>query len=264
MSDFAESLRTWRKTRRLSQLDLAGDAGLSARHLSFLETGRARPSRMMVDRLALALALPGEVHNQLLTQAGYSMRYGLRSLGDEAMRPIRQAIDHMLSGHEPFPGLAIDRLWRVVAMNRPARAIFAPFAVAEGTSLLDVMRHPALPGMVENWTEVALATAQRLRNESLAQGGVPEFDALAGALSRGLTPVPPSGPVIPTILRRGADRLSMFATLAQFGTPQDITVEDLKIELYFPADAATEALLRALAAAEEDLADGDGTAKPVR
>jgi transcriptional regulator with XRE-family HTH domain len=264
MSDFAQSLRRWRRTRRLSQLDLAGDAGLSARHLSFLETGRARPSRMMVDRLALALALPGEVHNQLLTQAGYSMRYGLRSLGDEAMQPIRKAIDHMLSGHEPFPGLAIDRLWRVVAMNRPARAIFAPFGVEEGSSLLDMMGNPALPAMVENWPEVALATAQRLRTESLAQGGVPDFDTLAETLSRGLTPVSPSGPVIPTVLRRGADRLSLFATLAQFGTPGDITLEDLKIELYFPADAATEELLRVMAGPEENVPDRDGTARSAR
>lgn len=211
----------------------------------------------MVDRLALALALPGAVHNQLLSQAGFSMHYGVRSLGDEAMRPIRKAIDHMLTRHEPFPGLALDRMWRIVAMNGPARMLFAAFDVAEGSSLIDLMRNPALPPMVENWAEVALAAAQRLRTESLAQGGVPEFDHLAEELSRGLEPLPPAGPVIPTILRWGPDRLSMFATLAQFGTPGDLTLEDLRIELYFPADAASETLMRQLAASLP-VAEGSG------
>ena len=136
-------------------------------------------------------------------------------------------------------------------MNAPARRLFAPLEVGEGDSLLEMMLSEALPPLVENWAEVAHHAARRLRTESIAQGGVPELERAAERLSS----VPgvearDSGPVVPTIFRLGELRLSLFATLAQFGTPEDLTLEDLRIELYFPSDAGTEAKLRELAAAD--------------
>ena len=249
MTPFPDTLRAWRRTRRLSQLDLALEAQVSARHISFLETGRARPSADMVLRLSDALALPLAARNQLLGHAGFAPRHPARAWDDADMAPIRAAIGHMLDGHRPYPALAIDRLWRVLRLNGPAAALFGTLGIGPGESLLDLMTSDRLPPLVENWPAVAHHAVQRLRTESAAQGGVPELDRAAEHLAR----VPqdaaaPTGPVIPTILRLGDRRLSLFATLAQFGTPDDLTLEDARVELYFPADAASDALLRELAA----------------
>lgn len=246
MSGFAARLKAWRRVRRLSQLALACEAGISSRHLAFLETGRARPSPAMIGRLGEALRLPLSDRNQLLQLAGFAPRYGLRSWDAAEMAPIRAAVGHMLDNHAPFPALAVDRLWRVVALNAPARILFAPLGVTEGTSLLELMLSPALQAAIENWPEVAHHAALRLRAESAAQGGIARLDEVAAALAAAPAPGEgPAGPVVPTILRAGPERLSLFATIAQFGTAEDITLDDLKIELYFPADATTErALLR--------------------
>lgn len=247
MTSFAQTLRAWRGVRRLSQLDLAGEAEVSARHISFLETGRARPSREMVERLARALDLPLAARNQLLTHAGYAARYAKTAFTDAAMQPIRHAIDHMLTRHAPYPALAIDRIWTVLRMNAPARVLFGPVGFKDGDSLLGLMMGETLPPLIENWPVVAQLVAQRLRLESSVQGGVQELEEAAHHLAKMGGPVSSSGPVIPTIYRLGPHRLSLFATVAQFGTPDDLTLDDLKIELYFPADAATDEALRQLA-----------------
>jgi transcriptional regulator with XRE-family HTH domain len=249
MTDFPEALREWRRTRRFSQLELATEADVSARHIAFLETGRARPSPAMIGRLGDALRIPLAARNQMLTLAGFATRYPGRQWDATEMAPIRAALEHTLERHAPYPGIAIDRLWTVVRLNRPAQTLFAQIGIVEGGSLLDLMASDELPPLIENWPEVAHHAAQRLRTESAAQGGAPKLDRLADKLLK----VPgvgqkPIGPVVPTIYRAGTMRLSLFAIVAQFGTPEDLALDDLKIELFFPADPETEQALRAMQA----------------
>jgi transcriptional regulator with XRE-family HTH domain len=245
MSQFPETLKTWRNARRLSQLDLAVEADVSARHISFLETGRARPSREMIGKLGDALRLPLATRNQMLTHAGFAPRYPARRWEAEEMAPIRAAIAHTLSAHAPYPAIAIDKLWTVLRMNGPAVSLFGMLGISEGVSLIDLIVSDRLVPFIENWPDVARHSAQRLRTESAAQGGVAALDRAAEKLAN----VPQFGehklgPVVPTIYRAGAVRLSLFATVAQFGTPEDLALDDLKLELFFPADAETEAYLR--------------------
>lgn len=249
MTEFRDSLRHWRAVRRFSQLELAMKADISPRHLSFLETGRAQPSRDMVARLGDALQLPLGARNEFLTLAGYAVRYQGRDWEAEDMAPIRQAIERLLEQQLPFPGLALDRLWRIRRANASALALFGSLGLTVGDSLLELMCSETLPALVENWPEVALHAARRLHTESLAQGGVPELDQAVAKLAQAPKPAAASThPVIPTILRFGDSRLSMFATVSQFGTPDDLLLEDLKIELYFPADQATADAFTAMTA----------------
>lgn len=248
MTLFPDTLKTWRKARRFSQLDLALEADVSSRHISFLETGRAQPSRDMIARLGDALNLPLETRNQMLTHAGFAVRYPGRNWDEEEMAPIRAALEHTLSRHAPYPAFAVDRLWTVVRMNEPAEKLFGMLGIAAGASLLELITSDELPAVIENWPDVAHHSAQRLRTESTAQGGVAALDEAANRLAAvpgGSDDVP--GPIIPTIYRAGDLRLSLFSTVAQFGTPVDLTLDDLKIELFFPADAETEDTLRAIA-----------------
>ena len=252
MTQFPQTLKTWRRTRRLSQLDLALEAQVSARHISFLETGRARPSREMIARLGDTLSLPLSVRNQMLTQAGFAMRYAGSSWDDAQMKPVRAALDHMLDNHWPYPAFAVDRLWNVVRINAPATQLFGPLGIQVGASLIDLVLSEQMPDMVENWPEVAHHSAQRLRTESAAQGGVQRLDEAAEQLSKVPLAAPLSrGPVMPAIYRAGGLRLSLFSTIAQFGTPEDLTLDDLKIEMFFPADAETKALLEQMAPPRE-------------
>lgn len=248
MSAFPETLKTWRKAKRFSQLALAVEADVSSRHISFLETGRAQPSREMIGRLGDALQLPLAARNQMLTLAGFAARYPGRTWDDEAMAPVRDAIDHMLLNHEPYPALTIDRLWNIITMNRPASALFGHLSVSEGDSLLDLLTSPVAPEIIENWPDVAHHALQRLRTESTAQGGVDRLDRAADLLSkvRSSDHIEQS-PMIPIILSVGEHKLSLFSTMAQFGTPEDLTLDDLRIELYFPSDEETRTFFEGLA-----------------
>ncbi len=202
----------------------------------------------MITRLSDALALPLDARNQMLTHAGFAVRYPGRAWNTAEMAPIRRAVNYMLDAHAPYPALALDRLWRIVEMNGPARALYGMLGLDTGASLLDLMMSDTLPPLIENWPEVAHHACLRLRTESAAQGGVPELDRAADHL--GQVPIRNalvSNPVIPTILNTGTMRLSVFATIAQFGTPEDVALEDLKIEMYFPSDDASDAVLRSLA-----------------
>lgn len=248
MAAYPDLLKEWRKRRRMSQLDLAVEANVSARHISFLETGRSRPSPDMIAHLSDVLAVPVEARNRMMRAVGFAPRYGATSLDAKAMAPIRQALDWTLHRHAPYPAMVLDRLWRVVALNAPAGFLFAPFGVAEGASLLDLLIDPRLPDVIENWPEVAHATMLRLRAESSAAGGVPELERAAQLLA----PMTQGTgeywgqPSIPTIYRMGDQRLSLFGTIAHFSTIRDEALDDLKIELFFPADPASDAILKAL------------------
>lgn len=246
---FPDALRHWRQTRRLSQLDLALEAEVSARHISFLETGRARPSAAMVDRLGAALDLPLAARNRLRTHAGFAVRYGHHAWNDREMAPVQDAIAHMLAAHAPYPALVLDRDWRMVRMNGPAQHLYGLLGAREGDSLLDLLLSEAMPRVVTNWPEVAFHLVRRMRTESAAQGGLASLDRAAAALARvsdsaGMG----SAVVVPIRLQTDAIALSLFATIAQFGTPEDITLDALKIELYFPADDASKAGLEDMAA----------------
>lgn len=248
MTQFSQTLKTWRNARRYSQLELACEAGVSSKHLSFLETGRASPSREMVARLGDALALPLAARNQLLAHAGFAARYGQRNWDTEEMAPVRAAVDYTLTQHAPYPAFAIDRLWRVLQTNAPAERLFGMMGITQGASLIEVILNEDVQLLIENWPEVAHHSALRLRTESAAQGGIKELETAADALaSTPLAQTQSASPVVPTIYRVGDLRLSLFSTIAQFGTPEDLTLDDLKIELFFPTDQATAAMLHDMA-----------------
>jgi transcriptional regulator with XRE-family HTH domain len=249
MRDFPEALKDWRRTRRLSQLQLATEAEVSPRHLAFLETGRSRPSRAMVLRLAEVLDLPRAEQNTILTAAGFSPQFPQLGLDAAEMAQIRLAMDWTITRHAPYPGLIMDRLWRIVAMNDPAERMFGPAGFAVGTSLLDGLHNIAVfSGLIENWVEVGHSTLLRLRSESARAGGIAELDRAAAHLAAdpqiaGFQSRVSRSVVIPTIYRTGAVRLSLFSTYAQFGSAEEVSLADMKIELMFPADEATKAVL---------------------
>lgn len=248
MNAFAQSLRSWRQVRKYSQLDLALEADVSARHISFLETGRAQPSRDMITRLGEALNLPLAARNTMLTAAGFAARFPSRSWNHADMVPVQMALNHTMDRHAPYPAIALDVKWNIARMNDPAQMLYGMLGMAAGDSMLALLTSDALPQMVENWPEVAHHTALRLRTESTAQGGIAELDRTAATLAA----VPRKaqtqlGAVVPMILRTPQFRLSLFATIAQFGTPEDVTLDALKIELFFPADPASKDVLEQLA-----------------
>lgn len=250
---FGQALRDWRGKRRRSQLDLGLAANVSARHISFLETGRARPSRTMVLMLCEALDLPRAARNRLLTAAGFAPLYAERDWSAAQMAPARAAMERMLSRHAPYPGLALDRHWRLLRLNDPASHLFGAFGIGEGDPLLDAMLDsPAMLDAIENLPELAAHLAARLRTESAHLGTDPvlearaaRFDALAGPAHHPADPLPA---FVPTRIALGATQLSLLSTIAQFGTAEDIALRDLRIELMFPADEATRIALEGTAA----------------
>lgn len=250
MTQFSDALKSWRKARRYSQLELAHEANVSSRHLSFLETGRANPSREMIQKLGEALNLPLAVRNQMLAHAGFAARYPQRDWSSDEMAPIRDAVAYMMRQHAPYPAMAVDRHWAILQMNQPAELLLGMIGARVGVSLLDLMLQSSVQAMIENWHEVAQHTVERLRVESASRGGDPRLDEVIAELARFPSPDTETlGPVIPTIYRAGDLRLSLFTTIAQFGTPEDLALDDLKIELFFPADEDTAAALTVLSAA---------------
>ncbi len=253
MADFASDLKAWRSLRRFSQLQLAAEAGVSSRHLAFLETGRARPSRGMVLRLADVLDLPHAALNTLLAAAGFAARYPALTLDDAAMAQVRTAMDWMIRRHEPYPALLMDRLWVIRAMNAPAAVLFGAAGFALGDSLLAAMEDmPRFTALIENWEEVGHHTLLRLRAESLAAGGIAELDRAAAALARvpqiaGHVPRGAASVILPTVYRAGPVRLPLFSTYARFGSAGEVELQAMKIELMFPADPQAEAALLAMA-----------------
>ncbi len=250
---FGPMLKDWRTRRRISQMDLGLDAGVSARHISFLETGRARPSQAMVIQLAETLGVPLAARNTLLSAAGFAAHYRARDLGARDMAPIRAAVDWMLDRHAPYPGIAIDRHWTLLRLNAVAAQMFGTFGVGEGDSLLEAFLAPG-PGRdaVENWAEVARHMAVRLATESAHVGGDAYLDAAAERLLAEAGPRPPApgetAAVIPLKYRLGEVRLAFITAITQFGSTEDIALSDMKIELMYPADDVTKDFLERFAA----------------
>jgi transcriptional regulator with XRE-family HTH domain len=258
-------LREWRQRRHLSQLDLAGDAEISTRHLSFIETGRSTPSREVVLRLAERLDVPLRARNALLIAAGYAPTFPERPLADPALEPARRAIDHLLAAHEPFPAIAVDRHWTLVAANAAARRLMGgvdPALLAPDVNVLRLSLHPGgLASRIVNLTEWRSHLLARLRRQIEVSA-----DAFLAALARELAayPVPGAsasnshgtheyqGVIVPLQLRTEVGVLSFLSTTTIFGTPVDITLAEIALETFFPADSATAAALRTLAGESRD------------
>ena len=251
-----DHLRQWRQRRHLSQLDLAGDAEISARHLSFVETGRAAPSRDMVLKLAERLEVPLRERNVLLVAAGFAPAFPQRSLDDPALKSARAAIDLVLRAHEPNPALAYDRHWNLVSANRmvmpllegvPARLLGQPI------NILRLAFHPeALAPRTVNlgeWSGHLLARLHR-QCEATADAGLLRLYRELKAYPTPARPAPVSSDhvAIPFKLRFGSDVLSFISTTMVFGTPVDITLSELALETFFPADELTAQRMRTMAA----------------
>jgi transcriptional regulator with XRE-family HTH domain len=254
-----EHLREWRQRRHLSQLDLAVDAEISARHLSFVETGRAAPSRDMVLRLAERLDVPLRERNVLLVAAGFAPAFPQRSLDDPALKSARAAIDLVLKAHEPNPAIAVDRHWNLVSANRmvtplldgiPERLLGQPFNV------LRLCFHPeALAARTVNLAEWCAHLLERLHRQCEATAD-PELiklyqDLKAFPIPARSMPLSSDSVAIPFKLRHDGDVLSFFSTTMVFGTPVDITLSELALETFFPADELTAARMRKIAASME-------------
>lgn len=244
-------IRTWRARRRLSQLDLALDAEISARHLSFIETGRSRPSRAMLLRLAERLRIPPRERNVLLVAGGFAPALPARTLDDPALAAARQAVDKVLAAYEPYPALAIDLHWNLVAANAgiaPFLADVAPHLLLPPLNVLRLSLHPeGLAPRIENLAQWRAYVFRRLE-EQIDVSADPVLAALLEELRAypGGTgdPVESNGVAILLKVRQGPHLLSFLSMTTVFGTPVDITLSELAIEAFLPADAATAAILR--------------------
>ncbi|MGF6760003.1 transcriptional regulator with XRE-family HTH domain [Paraburkholderia sp. GAS33] len=266
-----ELLRDWRQRRRMSQLLLAAEADISTRHLSFVESGRALPSREMVMHLAERLDVPLRARNMLLVAAGYAPLFRERPLTDPQLTAAREAVELVLKGHEPYPALAIDRHWTIVTANRalaPLLGAASEALLAPPVNALRLSLHPdGIASSIVNWHAWRAHVLVRLQRQIDVSGDealVALRDELAGY------PTPPGAEspeadsnatlnqiAVPLRLRTPLGVLSFFSTTTVFGTPVDVTLSELAIEAFFPADPQTAAALRAYA---EDQAQGPATA----
>jgi transcriptional regulator with XRE-family HTH domain len=249
-----ELLRSWRRRRSLSQLELALEADVSSRHVSFLETGRARPSREMVLRLADHLDIPLRERNRLLLAAGYAPLYVERSLEEPEMAPVHQALDRFLRAHEPYPAIVIDRHHNLVSANDALGGLtegVAPELLEPPANALRVALHPrGMAPRTLNLPEWSAHLLHRLRREA-ALTADPELRRLHDELAAypGVCLDPPredgaaGGIVVPLRLRNADRELAFFSTVSTFGSPVDITLDELMIEAFYPANAATAAYL---------------------
>jgi transcriptional regulator with XRE-family HTH domain len=253
---FGEHLRWWRKRRGLSQLELAGIAGTSQRHLSFLESGRAAPSQQMVLSLAAALNVSLRQQNAFLGSAGFAAVWREGKLGAPELAQVDGALDHILAQQEPFPAFVVDRYWNLKRANGGAARLvgFVLGAVPQGpVNLADALLSPAaLRPFVVNWKEVALHFIRGVQADVIAEGSLESATLLARLLSydglRELSSSPAvedaPRPLLPILLRKSEVSLNLFTTVATLGTPQDITVQEIRIESFFPMDEPTAVFFR--------------------
>ncbi len=261
---FADLLRNWRQKRRLSQLDLALSSGVSQRHVSFLESGRAKPSRSMILQLSEALEVPLRERNDWLTAAGFAPMFRSTPLDDPQMSQVMAAVKMMLANHVPFPAVAIDRAWNIRMANAPFDMLMAMIGTdiwqrvgGAERNLMRLFFHPnGIRPLVTNWTAIAPLLWHRAQREAETLGGQEmkevllelsqhqTADTLWAAEDAALVPV------LPLEIEKDGARVSLFTVIATFGTAQDVTADELRIESLFPADAATERLFRDAAANE--------------
>ena len=257
-ASFGDQLRQWRQRRRLSQLGLAAEADLSTRHLSFVETGRAKPSREMVLRLSDALELPLRSRNAMLVAAGHAPTYPERPFDHVSLAGAREVIQRILDAHMPFPALTVDRHWNLLAHNAAVPALMAGAAAHLLEPPVNVLRlslHPeGLAPRIVNLAEWKHHIVERLRHQ-IAQSGDSKLEALLDELR--VYPAPASkGPVrggsegslaVPLVFESPHGTLRFISTTTVFGTPMEVTLSELAIETFFPADSETAERLRQFA-----------------
>jgi transcriptional regulator with XRE-family HTH domain len=247
-------LRTWRSRRRISQMDLAHQAGVSPRHLSFVETGRAKPSREMVLHLAEHLDVPLRDRNGMLLAAGFAPAFRETDFADPELRPVRDALDRVLAGHEPYPAVVANRRWELVMANQAAMLFLEgvdPALLEPPVNVLRLTFHPdGLGSRIVNLGEWADHTLGRLQREAMVTGDqhLAELEAELRDLvaAQGVhTPVEEEHPLPAVTLRLATDhgQLAFIATIATFGTALDVTLSELAIEAFLPADARTAQVL---------------------
>ena len=253
---FAAMLRGWREKRGLSQLDLSGRANISQRHISFLELGRAQPSREMVLRLSVALDVPLRQQNALLVAAGFAPVWRETDLAAPELDQVRDAVDRMLAQQEPFPAVAVDRHWNLLNANagavRLVEFLVGPLAPGVALNLADALVAPnVLRPFLTNWPDVVRYFIRSVERD-VAADGTPEtaallrrlldYDGVRAAVKSSTDGV--AGPVLPMHFRKGDTSLRLFTTISTLGTPQDITLQELRIECFFPLDDDTARMLR--------------------
>jgi transcriptional regulator with XRE-family HTH domain len=257
-SSFGEILREWRRSRGTSQLELSLLCGLSQKHLSFLESGRSRPSRGMVLQLAASLGMPLRSQNTMLLAAGFAPMYKERSLQSQEMRPIERAFSFVLQQQEPFPAIVVDRAYNILRANTGMTTLLN--FLSAGTTLPGdqplngvelTLRPDGLRPWIENWEEVAVWLLRRLRAEALIEGAtrrshletLNRLRTLPGVseLERTTQHDQDLPPTLVVRFVKGQTRLSLFSVIASLGTPLDVSLQGVHVELFFPADEATEA-----------------------
>lgn len=250
---FGAALRDWRARRRLSQLDLAVEAEISTRHLSFLETGRARPSREMVLKLAERLAVPIRERNALLSLAGFAAVHGERTLDAPDMAAARDAVERLLKAHEPYPALAVDRTWTLVMANAAVMPLMAGAAAHLLEGPINVLRlslHPeGLAPRIRNLPEWRAHVLERLRAQFAASADpavlalLDELWAYPSPPGPRAQPTPASAIVTPLVIDGPEGPMSFLSTTTVFGTPLDVTLSEIAVESFFPADDRTARML---------------------
>ena len=254
-SDFTHALRHWRKHRKMSQLDLALAADVSQRHVSWLETGRSQPSRDMVLKLSEAMEVPLRDRNRILNAAGYTGIYPEKKLDEPEMSPVLNVLTEMLKFHEPYPAMVVDRFWNIKMKNQAADILFElsgdPDEIWEAIgddgnknlALLSV--HPkGLRQFISNFDSIAGSFIRRLQREAMESGDpevIARFSEL-GEFVKDIKEEPMSAPLLPILpleFDLGGPKLSLFSVISTFGTPQDITTDELRIEAFYPTDEQT-------------------------
>jgi transcriptional regulator with XRE-family HTH domain len=255
-------IKDWRTRRRRSQMDLALDAGVSTRHLSFVETGRARPSPELVLSLAHHLDVPLRERNSLLLAAGYAPRFSQTPIDDPSMHRVRASMQRLLDAHDPYPGVVIDRQWNVVLTNRAAMGLtdgVDPTLLGPPMNVYRLCLHPdGLAARTTNFTDWAAYLLQQLRR-SITLSGDPALQAILDEVMAypNVARIAPLAEIaawedppllVPFRFETPLGEISLFTTITTFGTPLDVTIDEIAVELFFPSDDASDTLLRAAAA----------------
>jgi len=262
--DFASKLRWWRRHRSISQLDLAGRAEISQRHLSFLELGRASPSRAMVLRLAVALDVPLRQQNVLLLAAGFAPVWQETEFAAPELAQVRSGLDYILTQQEPFPAVVVDRRWNLLKANagavRLVEFLVGPLTPDSPINLADALVAPdVLRPFLVNWEEVVRYFIRSVEADAAADGTA-ETTALlqrllayagVGSIIKRMDVEPASGPVVPMLFRKDKVSLNLFTTIATLGTPQDVTLQELRIECFFAMNDPTADVFRSWAAGKK-------------
>jgi len=266
VSEFGQLLKQWRQIHGLSQLDLALEADSSARHMSFIETGRSRPSREMVMRLADVMDLPLRERNRLLNAAGFTGAYKESALDDDGLSQVRLAIDHILRQQEPYPAIVMNRCFDILMINHAGARMMNMVGLKMGgtegpPNMLRILLAPdGLRTFVKDWERIAHHMIERAHRQVRGAGDEDPLKKLIAEVVaypdipedwQSANPSDAALPVLPLEFELGGATLSWITTVASFGTPQDVTAEEIMIECMFPANAETEAAVKAMAEGEE-------------